>query len=79
MKKTIGDLEAEVQRRKAALDRLEARVTGQRRKIDTRRKILAGAWLLHRAAVDDDLRALLRLELPMFLSQRDCGLFPEIL
>lgn len=76
--KSLSDLEAEIRQKKARLQRQESRIGQIRKRVDTRRKILAGAWVLHRAEDDADFRTLLCLELPQFLQARDRSLFAEL-
>ena len=74
--------EAEARRRKGLdrrIRRAEARVAAQVRREDTRRKILAGAWVLSEAAKSDAARAKLRRGLAGFLDRdRDRQLFEEL-
>lgn len=74
--------EAERSRRKALdrrIRRAEARVAAQVRREDTRRKILAGAWVLAEADKSDAASAKLRRGLAGFLDRdRDRALFEEL-
>lgn len=80
---------AELDRKKAALEArrkaLRARMSKKARAIDTRRKVLLGAFLLDRLAGDrnpeqaDRLKAWLMRDLPGFLTREiDRDLFPDI-
>ena len=81
-RKSIEQRLAELEARKTTL---KARLTKQTRASDTRRKVLLGAFLLHRleAGHDDvskDLRDWLRRELPGFLTRdADKPLFDDLL
>ena len=86
-KRTDGQRLAELDRRKAAVEAqrqaLKARMARKARAIDTRRKILAGSFLLYRLEIPgseaDALRDLLRRELAGFLRESDRGLFADLL
>jgi hypothetical protein len=65
---------------------LQTRLGKQERARDTRRKVLLGAFLLHRldkgqdAVSRDQLAALVRRELPMFLTREDdLALFADLI
>ncbi|TBW32832.1 mobilization protein [Siculibacillus lacustris] len=79
---TIEERIAQLDARKKAL---EARLTKQNRASDTRRKVLLGAFLLHRLEAGHDdvskgLRDWLRRELPGFLTRdSDKPLFDDLL
>ena len=73
---------AELEKKKQQIDnrivRLRNMESAKQRKLDTRRKILAGAWVLHRADqdTDDRLRLMLMQGLDEFLEHpRDRELF----
>jgi septal ring factor EnvC (AmiA/AmiB activator) len=60
--------------------KLEASLKNKERKTDTRRKILAGSWLLDAVSDDPDLKAQLKEGLQSFLkSERDRDIFFDIL
>ncbi|MGR9250067.1 mobilization protein [Rhizobium leguminosarum] len=82
-RKTIGErlAQLEVQRKT-----LQIRLSKQERAIDTRRKVLIGALVLHRLANDRDVQFAggiaewLRRELPKFLTRDgDRDLFDDLL
>jgi hypothetical protein len=81
-RKTIEHRIAELEERKRTL---KARLGKQERAEDTRRKILLGAFVLHRLAhgrdrMSQELAEWLRRELPGFLSRdQDRALFAELL
>ena len=74
------ELKEKLAKKKAKLDaatrRLRARAAATERKQDTRRKILAGAWVLARAAQDPEADRQLTQGLDGFLERdRDRALF----
>ena len=72
----IADLEKKKQQLANRIVRLRNLESAKQRKIDTRRKILAGAWVLHRADQDTDARLSLMRGLDEFLvGDRDRELF----
>ena len=74
----IAELENKKQQLANRIVRLRNMESAKRRKIDTRRKILAGAWILHRIDqdTDDRLRLMLTQGLDEFLvGDRDRELF----
>lgn len=80
-KKSIAERIAQLEAQKKTL---QARLTKQERAHDTRRKVLLGAFLLHRLENDRDfgptLQSWLRRELPGFLVRPDDkALFAELL
>jgi hypothetical protein len=80
-KKTIAERIAQLEAQKKTL---QARLSKQERARDTRRKVLLGAFLLHRMENDRDfgptLQGWLRRELPGFLARPDDkALFTELL
>lgn len=81
-RKTMEEQKAELLRRKAQLENrlkaLEARQTTQERKDDTRRKILAGAIVLHHAKLKPDFKKWLAGELNRSLDKpHDRALFDD--
>lgn len=80
-KKTIADRIAQLEAQKKTL---QARLAKQERAQDTRRKVLLGAFLLHRLENDRDfspvLKEWVRRELPGFLTRPDDkALFADLL
>jgi hypothetical protein len=80
-KKTIAERLAQLEAQKKTL---QARLAKQERTQDTRRKVLLGAFLLHRLENDRDfgptLKEWVRRELPGFLTRPDDKtLFAELL
>ena len=80
-KKTIAERLAQLEAQKKTL---QARLAKQERAQDTRRKVLLGAFLLHRLENDRDfgpvLKDWVRRELPSFLVRPDDkALFAELL
>ena len=72
----IAELEKKKQQIANRIVRLRNMESAKQRKIDTRRKILAGAWVLHRADQDTDTRLRLMKGLDEFLEHsRDRELF----
>ena len=74
----IAELEKKKQQIANRIVRLRNIESTEQRKLDTRRKILAGAWILHRIDqdTDDRLRLMLRQGLDDFLEHpRDRALF----
>ena len=74
----IAELEKKKQQLANRIVRLRNMESAKQRKIDTRRKILAGAWILHRIDqdTDDRLRLMLMQGLDDFLQHpRDRALF----
>ena len=74
----IADLEKKKQQIANRIVRLRNIESTEQRKLDTRRKILAGAWILHRIDqdTDDRLRLMLMQGLDDFLEHlRDRALF----
>jgi hypothetical protein len=78
-RKTPQQLWEELQKKKAALARVEARLSVCRRKTETRRKILAGAFLLNHAQKNAAFAAWVQKSLPRFLTARDQQLFRDLL
>ncbi|MGO7836222.1 mobilization protein [Rhizobium johnstonii] len=83
VRKTIGERLAQLEAQRKTL---QIRLGKQERAIDTRRKVLIGALVLHRLANDPDvhigggLAAWLRSELPKFLTRDgDRDLFDDLL
>ncbi|ACS59849.1 mobilization protein C (plasmid) [Rhizobium leguminosarum bv. trifolii WSM1325] len=82
VRKTIGERLAQLE---AQRQTLQIRLGKQERAIDTRRKVLIGALVLHRLENDRDvqiggLAAWLRSELPKFLTRDgDRDLFDDLL
>ena len=77
----IADLEKKKQQIANRIVRLRNIESTEQRKLETRRKILAGAWILHRIDqdTDDRLRLILMQGLDDFLKHpRDRALFPEL-
>ena len=72
-RKKKAKLEAETkdksQKLKNQLKRLEQREKAKDRKRDTRRKILAGSWVLERVAKDDAFAAKFRNDLDQYLTR----------
>lgn len=82
-RRSIAERIAQLEARKKAL---QARLTKQERAVDTRRKVLLGAFLLQRLENGHDLEFTRRLsdwlkrELPGFLiRENDRALFPEFI
>ncbi|MGO6784351.1 mobilization protein [Rhizobium ruizarguesonis] len=82
-RKTIGERLAQLEAQRKTL---QIRLSKQERAIDTRRKVLIGALVLHRLENDRDvqigggLAAWLRRELPKFLTRDgDRDLFDDLL
>ncbi|MGO7036486.1 mobilization protein [Rhizobium ruizarguesonis] len=82
-RKTIGERLAQLEAQRRTL---QIRLSKQERAIDTRRKVLIGALVLHRLENDRDvqigggLAAWLRRELPKFLTRDgDRDLFDDLL
>ena len=78
--KQESELKAKLAKKKAKLDaatrRLRARAAATERKQDTRRKILAGSWVLSRADQDPEAARRLNQGLDGFLERdRDRALF----
>ena len=65
----IAKLELKKQQIANRIARLRAIESTKARKLDTRRKILAGSWVLHRADQDQDLAQRLRKGLDGFLAR----------
>jgi hypothetical protein len=83
VRKTIGERLAQLEAQRKTL---QIRLSKQERAIDTRRKVLIGALVLHRLENDRDvqigggLAAWLRRELPKFLTRDgDRDLFDDLL
>lgn len=70
-----AEQQAELRKRRAQIDArlaaLDARAAADRRKADTRRKIVIGAGVLALAARNPDFALWLSLQLPEVLSERD--------
>ncbi|MGO7807341.1 mobilization protein [Rhizobium ruizarguesonis] len=82
-RKTIGERLAQLEAQRKTL---QIRLSKQERAIDTRRKVLIGALVLHRLEHDRDVQfaggiaAWLRRELPKFLTRDgDRDLFDDLL
>ena len=82
-RKTIGERLAQLEAQRKTL---QIRLSNQERAIDTRRKVLIGALVLHRLANDRDVQFAggiaewLRRELPKFLTRDgDRDLFDDLL
>ncbi|UED35963.1 mobilization protein [Rhizobium ruizarguesonis] len=82
-RKTIGERLAQLEAQRRTL---QIRLSKQERAIDTRRKVLIGALVLHRLEHDRDVQfaggiaAWLRRELPKFLTRDgDRDLFDDLL
>ncbi|TAZ68210.1 mobilization protein [Rhizobium ruizarguesonis] len=82
-RKTIGERLAQLEAQRKTL---QIRLSKQERVIDTRRKVLIGALVLHRLEHDRDVQfaggiaAWLRSELPKFLNREgDRDLFDDLL
>ena len=72
----IAELEKKKRQLANRIVRLRNMESAKQRKIDTRRKILAGAWVLHRADQDPNARLRLMQGLDGFLvGDRDRELF----
>ena len=81
-RKTVEEQKAELEKRKKQLENrikaLEAKQTTQERKDDTRRKILAGAIVLHHATLKPDFQKWLAGELNRALEKpHDRALFAD--
>lgn len=82
-RKTISERLAQLEAQRKTL---QIRLSKQERAMDTRRKVLIGALVLHRLENDPDLQVAgglarwLKLELPRFLVRdADKGLFADLL
>ena len=72
----IAELEKKKQPIANRIVRLRNIESTEQRKLETRRKILAGAWILHRQDHDDRLRLMLMQGLDEFLERdKDRALF----
>ena len=84
-RRSDGELLAELAERKRAIEArmqaIRARAEQKRRKEDTRRNILLGAWILHEMEspeTNEWLRSLAGRRLPGFVAERDRHLFEGI-